>query len=169
MNKRVNVANVTITRARRGCVCSFHKGRLLSCWQIERSGSCVPAPRRLRSFPLYTSSPRRRSERRASKGGHRVQTHDTLGWAARRQRLALDTIWRRLPVSRQFPTPAPALQWLFDFGTTPRSARRWVATEPRTSPVTLLLCYGGSTSQRESPPITFCIAALNICIFHSMA
>ncbi|VVC87461.1 unnamed protein product [Leptidea sinapis] len=48
----------------------FHyalSGKQLSCRRRGRSGSCVLAPRRLRSFPLYTSSPLRRSERRASR------------------------------------------------------------------------------------------------------
>lgn len=101
------LAYIRITRAQTDCVCSCRKDKLSSCWLTERSGSCVPAPRRPHSFPLYTSSPQRRSKRRASKGGHRHKHRHSVGsWAARRQRLALDAFWRRLPVNRWFATPA---------------------------------------------------------------
>lgn len=64
-----------ITRARRGCSYPSRRGRRWSCSRTAQSGSCARGPRQPRSFPLYTSSPRRRSERRASKSGQTLQLH----------------------------------------------------------------------------------------------
>lgn len=61
-----------ITRARRDCFGPSRRRRRWSCWRRARSRSCARGPRQPRSFPLYTSSPRRRSERRASKRGTRT-------------------------------------------------------------------------------------------------
>lgn len=133
-----------ITRARRDCSYPFRIGRRWSCWPTARSESCAPEPRRLRSFPLCTSSPRRRSERRASKGGHYT--------AQVRERL--DKTWR---ADAQFASPPPSRV----FNTYSRSDGDYLTGRaagrgrppPRAavggnwthSPVTLLLCYGDST------------------------
>ncbi|CAG4916522.1 unnamed protein product [Colias eurytheme] len=82
-----------------------------------------------------------------------TDTRHELAWAAS-LRGALDTFWRALSVSRRTSYRRHNGDYLTGVGTTPRAAQRWVVTEhqTRTSPVTLLPCYGDSTSPRESPP-----------------
>lgn len=76
----------------------------------------------------------------------RAQTLDTeLGWAAKRQRGTPDTFWRRLRFTRLLHTADTAVTLA------PRRNGGWRLNRTRASPVTLLLCYGGSTSYRESP------------------
>lgn len=144
-----------ITRARRDCSYPFRIGRRWSCQRTTRSRSCVLAPRRLHSFPLCTSSPRRRLERRASKRGHRHFT-DTgyrrlSRWGQLRQAANVRRAdgrfgahWQTAAV-RVFNTHGrtdgdylTAWAAFVAPATTPRSAVGGDWT--RTSPVTLLQC-----------------------------
>lgn len=109
-----------ITRARRDCCDPFHKRRLWSCWPTARSESCARGPRQPRSFPLYTSSPRRRLERRASKCGHE---HFTKGirrsadWGQLRQGANIRQANARFGADcrlASFQYIRPTRRWLFD-------------------------------------------------------
>lgn len=135
-----------ITRARRDCSCPSRKGRRWSCWLKALSANCARGPRRPRSFPLYTSSPRRRSERRASKSGQALQADGGYCDRGRRTaaRAARNLAQRAAFASFQYiGTAEPTVSiWLVERrpwrrpATTPRAAVGGKRT--RTSPVTLL-------------------------------
>lgn len=112
-----------ITRARRDCSDPFRKRRRWSCWPTARSVNCARGSRQPRSFPLYTSSPRRRLERRASKCGH---GHFTRGirrfadWGRLRQVANIKQADARFgadcqtAASASFQYIRPTRRWLFD-------------------------------------------------------
>lgn len=157
------------TRVQRDCAYPFRIGRRWSCRLKARSRSCAPGLRRPRSFPLYTSSPRRRLERRASKRGH---GHFTAGiqrfvdWERLRQGANIERANTRFGADlpnysrlREFSihtVDATVTIWLPErrgcavAPRSPRLAQRWVATEH--APLPLPYCYVMGTRPRATKP-----------------
>lgn len=143
------------TRARRDCSYPSRRGRRWSCPLRARSGNCAPGPRRPRSFPLYTSSPRRRSERRALKRhGHCTVPFFCLansGNNVGRIDARFGAHWQ--VGSARFVYIRPSRRCLFDWQPPPPASSPRAAVggaRARTSPVTSLLCYGDLTPQKPS-------------------
>lgn len=139
--RRTRCITMWFTRARRDCSYPSRRGRRWSCLLTARWVSCARGPRRPRNFPLYTSSPRRRWERRASKSADTTHVFEpiedsasltrVLAQTARLPRFPALTIW--LPERRRGHHASRSGGWRLN------------------SPVTLLLCYGDPTPQCESP------------------